>query len=230
MNDITNPNQNFDPNRPRLKKVKRAIKRPEPMADFSDPVYNIEEMESADLSNLDLDSYLDDDAPEASQPASQQTFNAPALATNQQNNLPAQEESPRFLSEEDIDYPIEVMPVWFNKRNVILAICLAFVIGLFGGKMFFTPSSQVVRSGLQGVVPNPEVPKGRARCGLTDKTQGCVLYVMNPQRQDLSGREFYDLAAQLTGRQRFVIETGNMRYSSVKIRPGELAQLNIPPL
>ena len=53
---------------------------------------------------------------------------------------------------------------------------------------------------------------------------------MNPQRQDLSGRDFDDLAAQLTGRQRFMIETGNMRYASTKIRPGEIAQLNIPPL
>ena len=53
---------------------------------------------------------------------------------------------------------------------------------------------------------------------------------MNPQRRDLQGRDFYDLASQLTGRQRFVVETGNMRYSSVKIRPGDIAQINIPPL
>ena len=53
---------------------------------------------------------------------------------------------------------------------------------------------------------------------------------MNPQRQELNASDFYDLAAQLTGRQRFVIETGNMRYSSTKIKPGEIAQFNIPPL
>ena len=88
----------------------------------------------------------------------------------------------------------------------------------------------VVRDGLQGVVVNPEVPKGRSRCGIAEKTQGCVLYIMNPQRNELNGRDFYDLAAQLTGRQRFVIETGNMRYSTVKIKPGNIAQLNIPPL
>ena len=74
------------------------------------------------------------------------------------------------------------------------------------------------------------MPKGRARCGVAEKTQGCVLYLMNPQRQDLNARDFYDLASQLTGRQRFVIETGNMRYSNVKIAPGEIAQFNIPPL
>ena len=89
---------------------------------------------------------------------------------------------------------------------------------------------QVTRSGLQGVVVNAEIPQGRARCGVAESGQGCVLYIMNPQRQELNARDFYDLAAQLTGRQRFVIETGNMRYSNMKIRPGEIGQFNIPPL
>lgn len=115
-----------------------------------------------------------------------------------------------------------------TKKIIGLAIgCI--VLGLLMGKFVFS-SEQVVRDGLQGVVVNPEVPKGRTRCGIAEKTQGCVLYVMNPQRQELNGRDFYDLASQLTGRQRFVIETGNMRYSSVKIKPGNIAQLNIPPL
>ena len=80
------------------------------------------------------------------------------------------------------------------------------------------------------MVVNAEVPNGRARCGTTDKNQGCVLYIMNPQRQDLLGRDFYDLASQLTGRQRFLIETGNMRYATQKIKPGQIGQFNIPPL
>jgi hypothetical protein len=85
-------------------------------------------------------------------------------------------------------------------------------------------------NGLQGVISNHEVPKGRARCGKAERAQGCVLYVMNPQRNDMNGRDFYDWAAQLTGRQRFAIETANMRYASVKVRPGEIAQIDIPPL
>ena len=115
-----------------------------------------------------------------------------------------------------------------TKKLIGLALVCVFV-GLLLGKFMFS-SEQVVRNGLQGVVVNPEVPKGRSRCGIAERTQGCVLYVMNPQRQELNGRDFYDLASQLTGRQRFVIETGNMRYSSVKIKPGNIAQLNIPPL
>ena len=116
-----------------------------------------------------------------------------------------------------------------NPKKFIALVLLFFVAGLVFGKIMFS-SEQVVRNGLQGVVVNPEVPQGRSRCGVAEKTQGCVLYVMNPQRQELNGRDFYDLASQLTGRQRFVIETGNMRYSSVKIKPGNIAQLNIPPL
>ncbi len=115
-----------------------------------------------------------------------------------------------------------------TKKLIWVAVACVFF-GLLLGKFIFS-SEQVVRNGLQGVVVNPEVPKGRSRCGIAERTQGCVLYVMNPQRQELNGRDFYDLASQLTGRQRFVIETGNMRYSSVKIKPGNIAQLNIPPL
>ena len=115
-----------------------------------------------------------------------------------------------------------------NKKMLIIS-CICIVIGLVFG-MFMSSGEKVVHDGLRGIVANPEVPKGRARCGVAEKTQGCVLYIMNPQRQDLNGRDFYDLAAQLTGRQRFVIETGNMRYSTIKIKPGNIAQLNIPPL
>jgi hypothetical protein len=110
---------------------------------------------------------------------------------------------------------------------VTAAVFLLF--GIMFAKIFLSGPT-TVQNGLQGVVINSEVPRGRARCGVAEKTQGCVLYIMNPQRQDLNGRDFYDLAAQLTGRQRFMIETGNMRYSSIKIKPGEIAQLNIPPL
>ena len=115
-----------------------------------------------------------------------------------------------------------------NKKMLIVA-CICIVIGLMLG-MFMSPGEKVVHDGLQGIVANPEVPKGRARCGVAEKTQGCVLYIMNPHRPELDGRQFYDLAAQLTGRQRFVIETGNMRYATIKIKPGNIAQLNIPPL
>ncbi len=148
----------------------------------------------------------------------------------QENAIPNYVEDDRYAYEDPTYQENSVYSYNTIEKKKVLWIalgCLFF--GVLVGK-FFLGSSQVVQNGLQGVVINPEVPKGRSRCGIAEKTQGCVLYVMNPQRQELNGRDFYDLASQLTGRQRFVIETGNMRYSSIKIKPGAIAQLNIPPL
>ena len=144
------------------------------------------------------------------------------------------QQSPRFINDSDLlSEPrfVDQLMVGnlFTLKGVVVLIGVVFILTMLIGK-FVLGGKTIVKDGLQGVVINVEVPKGRARCGVAERTQGCVLYVMNPQRQDLQGRDFYDLASQLTGRQRFVIETGNMRYSSVKIRPGELAQINIPPL
>ncbi len=147
---------------------------------------------------------------------------------------------PKFIDDEeelengsrhdlDDDLPISDLPPYLTKKVLVLIGVVLVLFGMLMSKLLFS-EEKVVRNGLQGVVVNPEVPRGRARCGVAEKTQGCVLYIMNPQRQELNARDFYDLAAQLTGRQRFVIETGNMRYSNTKIRPGDIAQLNIPPL
>lgn len=117
----------------------------------------------------------------------------------------------------------------FTSKTLVIAVVCSLLLGMLVGKFLFG-TSQVTQMGLQGVVVNSEVPRGRSRCGIADKSQGCVLYLMNSQRQNIRAKDLYDLAAQLTGRQRFMIETGNMRYANVEIRPGDIAQLNIPPL
>ena len=120
-----------------------------------------------------------------------------------------------------------------DKSKMFIVAMISLLIGLLVGKFFFSSSSsssKASQNGLQGVIMNPEVPQGRSRCGMAEKTQGCVLYLMNPERQELNGRDFYDWASQLTKRPRFIIETGNMRYSNAKIKPGYIAQINIPPL
>lgn len=150
-------------------------------------------------------------------------------------------QTPQFLGSDELDYAEDALeseenydevpeyPLYANKKILLMFAFLLFFMGLVIGKLVFK-DERVVRNGLQGVVVNAEVPRGRARCGLAERNQGCVLYLMNPQRQELSAKDFYDLASQLTGRQRFVIETGNMRYANTKIRPGDIAQINIPPL
>ena len=106
---------------------------------------------------------------------------------------------------------------------------MSLLIGFVFGSLIFK-DSKVVRNGLQGVVFNTEVPRGRARCGVAERSQGCVLYLMNSQQREMYAKDFYDMAAQISGRQRFIIETGNMRYANTRIKPGEIIQLNIPPL
>lgn len=137
-----------------------------------------------------------------------------------------------FITDEDIavkEKPKFFVGNLFTLNFVILVGVATFLVTLLIGNFMFRAET-IVRDGLQGVVMNPEIPTGRARCGKAERTQGCVLYIMNPQNQELNARDFFDLASQLTGRQRFMIETGNMRYSTIKIKPGAIAQFNIPPL
>ena len=77
---------------------------------------------------------------------------------------------------------------------------------------------------------NSEVPAGRPRCGMTEESQACVLYLMNCYKQELTGRNFFELAAQLTKRETYMIDSANIRYANEKIKPGYFVQLNIPAL
>lgn len=120
-------------------------------------------------------------------------------------------------------------PLHQFKNKLVLLSVACFLAGLFLGALFFSSSSEE-KHGLEGVVFNQDVPSGRPRCGLTEKTQACVFYLMNCYKQELTGRHFYKLAAQLTRREEYMIESENLRYATVKIRPGEFAQLNIPAL
>lgn len=221
----------------RLKKVKRPIRRFEP----ENPIQPNQAQRPSDgaqplnaTGNLDelLDNQLNlpsvTNRPEVE--PRQETNQYPQDSKNNQ----VYEQGNRYITDEDL-YPQErfidtlMVDNMFTVKGVTLIAVLMLILGILFAKVIFGGKT-VVKDGLQGVVVNAEVPRGRARCGVAERTQGCVLYIMNPQRRDLQGRDFYDLASQLTGRQRFVVETGNMRYSSVKVRPGDIAQINIPPL
>lgn len=248
---MNNPNgsPNGAPVRHKLKKVKRPIKRPISNPDMiSVPSKSTESPFSSGqgqsiapaMTVAAASSYVPE--PADNQQDKADAFNLDAFLDN--DNLPTIQQDTRlqqnnfernFVNDEDL---VPANQGWREKMMVGdlytgFAVFVTAAVFLLFGIMFakiFLSGPTTVQNGLQGVVINSEVPRGRARCGVAEKTQGCVLYIMNPQRQDLNGRDFYDLAAQLTGRQRFMIETGNMRYSSIKIKPGEIAQLNIPPL
>ena len=235
--EVTNQNTPNNEGFRKLKKIKRPIRRFEP----GNPVQPNPQQNAAGHSSVqplnasgNLDELLDNQ------------LNLPSISNKpnvqprlEENQLPPRQRVNRddqnnFITEEDL-YPQErfidtlMVDNMFTAKGVVLIAVLVLILGIVFAKLVFGGKT-VVKDGLQGVVVNAEVPRGRARCGVAERTQGCVLYIMNPQRRDLQGRDFYDLASQLTGRQRFVVETGNMRYSSVKIRPGDIAQINIPPL
>lgn len=131
------------------------------------------------------------------------------------------------MTEDNIEYIDSANYIKKNVFYIVAFVCL--FIGLFIGKALFS-SQKVEQHGLEGIVLNPDVPAGRPRCGLTDRSQACIFYLMNWYKQELTGRDFYKLAAQLTGREEYMIETENLRYATVKIKPGHFAQLNIPAL
>lgn len=209
--------------RPQLKKIRRPINRTISQAaeERNVPVVEKTVVPSVDDADLDLDAYLDE----------------PSLPVkgSRENDIEHEirQESPQYLSEEEYKEelygPQPEGHAWLSLKMLIFIGCMSLFVGVVLGKLLFG-TSKIVHNGLQGVVINSEVPRGRARCGVAERNQGCVLYLMNPQRQDMRARDFYDLAAQMTGRQRFMIETGNMRYANSKIKPGDIAQLNIPPL
>ncbi len=219
--------------RPQLKKIKRPINRTMPQTSAHPQSSTLSPAESGNpfvaqqapapsANGVNIDAYLDE-TPVPSKEVRDTTF-------DRDNN-----HTPQYIDERSYEEEVygrsaaAELPEWLTMKIFFLIVGVCLFIGVVAGKFIFA-ESKVVRNGLQGVVVNAEVPRGRARCGVAERTQGCVLYIMNPQRQDMRAKDFYDLASQMTGRQRFMIETGNMRYANSKIRPGDIVQLNIPPL
>lgn len=138
-------------------------------------------------------------------------------------------ENIQFVTDEMYETQPESIGSYLQNKTVLLMLILALLVGVFVGSTMFS-TKQTTKQGLEGVVINPDVPAGKSRCGLAEPHQGCVLYVMNPNNREVSAKEFYDIAAKWTRRERYLIETGNMHYSSKRIKPGYIAQINIPPL
>ena len=122
------------------------------------------------------------------------------------------------------------LPPFFVKTKFLFPMFL--ILFACGGALGFWASLLQDKSGgsMPGVVYNMEIPKGRPRCGIAQKGQGCVLYVMNAQRREVDGRDFFSMAADILNIPKFQIETANIRYATVRIPPGYIALLNVPPV
>lgn len=140
-------------------------------------------------------------------------------------------ENIHFITEEELmpQNPESISHLIKNK-TVFMLLIIACLIGAIMGYLMAPKQHSTAARGLDGIVFNPDLPKGRNRCGLVEPHQGCVLYIMNPQNKEVQGKDFYTTAAKWTKRERYLIETSNMHYSSTRIKPGYIAQINIPPL
>lgn len=153
------------------------------------------------------------------------TFKQDALYT-QNNGV----ENIRFISSESGNtLQTNNISELIKNKTILLLMGISALFGIFIGAGTFS-SSESSKHGLDWVVANSDVPAGRSRCGLVDTHQGCVLYIMNPEKRNVTGKDFYSVAAKWTKRERYQIETGNMHYGSKQIKPGHIAQINIPPL
>ena len=122
------------------------------------------------------------------------------------------------------------LPPAFIKTKVLLFIFVLFALLGGGVGFFFGMSQNQGKDEMPGVVNNAEIPKGRPRCGIAQKGQGCVLYLMNAQRREMEAKEFFGYAADILGIPKFQIETANIRYATMRIPPGYIALFNIPPV
>ena len=177
----------------------------------------------------------------ASQPAETATQNN--YTQNQVSNYSPNETSTNYYSsnngaenikiaedDELISRAPETIADVMKNKTVVMLMVIAAMIGAVLSYMFVSATGNSSGHGLDGIVFNSDVPAGRSRCGLVEKHQGCVLYIMNPKNFEVSAKDFYATAAKWTERERYLIETGNMHYGSTRIRPGYIAQINIPPL
>ena len=139
-------------------------------------------------------------------------------------------ENIRFVTNEELINNPESIKNMLHNKTVLLLMMLAGLTGAILSYIMVPQKNNQLGQCLTHVVRNPDVPKGKSRCGVTEQYQGCVLYIMNPMNREVMGRDFYNNAAKWTGRERYSIETGNMKYGNVRIKPGYFAEINIPPI
>ena len=158
----------------------------------------------------------------------QQTVTQPKTSVLPSSQV-QQAQPTKGLYDDNFAAQFNLPPVLLTTKVMGAIMAGIFFFGILFGAMVFGGTTKTTTSGLQGVVRNPEVPAGRRRCGIAERTQGCVLFIMNASRRDREARSFYDEAARITGVPSYTIELGNIEYATSIIRPGFLAQINIPP-
>lgn len=139
------------------------------------------------------------------------------------------EETSSGLYDDNMAASLGLPPAFIKTKVLLFIFCLMLGVGFVAG-MGLAKTMKTGSDELPGVVSNPEIPKGRPRCGLARKGQGCVIYVMNPTQREMNAKEFFPVVADLLKMPKFQIETANVQYSTTRIPPGYIALFNVPPL
>ena len=119
-------------------------------------------------------------------PASSLQYQQPVDATEMQD-----ESIDMGLYDDNFAADFNLPPTILKKKNMLIVTGVIFFFGLMIGMMLGGGDNIV--EGLRGAVKNPEVPRGRPRCGIAERGQGCVFYLMNNDRRELEAKEFYPL-------------------------------------
>ena len=140
-------------------------------------------------------------------------------------------ENIKFITDEDL-LPAnqDSIKSYLQNKTVLMLMIIAAMVGALFSYMLAPAQQTAASRGLEGVVSNPEIPAGKSRCGLVEPHQACRLYIMNSKNHEVTGKDFYNIAAKWTNREPYLINTNNMKYSSMRIKPGYIAEIYIPSL
>lgn len=155
------------------------------------------------------------------------TFKAPPLPPKSATPAPAAAST--GLYDDNFAKQFNLSPKLLTTKVMGAILGGVLLLGIIVGGSLFGGDGSKTTQGLSGVVVNKDIPGERRRCGIAEKTQGCVLYLMNATRGDRRVRDFYEEASRITGVAVYTIQLGNIEYATAIIRPGQLAQINIPP-
>ncbi len=134
---------------------------------------------------------------------------------------------------DDFATRFKLSPTIYKTKTMIGILGGTLFAGMLLGMLFFGGSSTApapVSSGLQGVIPNPEIQQPLARCGTVPETEPCIVYIVNHTRADRYAEYFFDQAVELTGRQPYLLEIANRQYAKARIPRGYITQIQVPRL
>ena len=125
---------------------------------------------------------------------------------------------------EEIDAPR------INPKMIAVAVGL-LLIGVCIGALLFSSKPEPVRpQGLTNIIQNPDITRALPLCGqVVSETDPCILYIVNHTRFDKKAQDFFQSAADLTGRTRPSIEMENTQYAKTTIPPAYFVKIKVPP-